>query len=221
MLHRLQDLGPQKPSFRVATRVGPFGKAFVLPDKIINVCRQTWFADDLANYLSWGTKAGTLRKWQNLAALAEGNSRLILALGAAFVGPLRLIAPIEPVAFQLTGRGGQERQASVSASSIWGRRSLGGKPHPLGSADTWNNTLCNLERVLATRDHIFLLLNEAHLARPQDIIAAIFVIIEGQGRGRYNEISRWEWFVPTLSTSNELVAEILAKAGEAADRAAF
>ena len=28
-LRRLQDLGPQAPSFSVATRVGPFGKAFV------------------------------------------------------------------------------------------------------------------------------------------------------------------------------------------------
>jgi hypothetical protein len=32
-LRRLQDLGPQAPSFSVATRVGPFGKAFVLPPR--------------------------------------------------------------------------------------------------------------------------------------------------------------------------------------------
>jgi hypothetical protein len=78
-----------------------------------------------------------------------------------------------------------------------------------------------LERVLAARNYTFLFLNEAHLARPQDIIAAIFLICEGQGRGRYNEICRWEWYVPVLSTSNVSVAEILAKAQEPADRAAF
>jgi hypothetical protein len=79
----------------------------------------------------------------------------------------------------------------------------------------------NLERVLATRDHTFLFLDEAHLAHPEDIVAAIFMISEGQGRGRYNELKRWEWFVPILSTSNDSVAEILVKAREPADRASF
>ena len=59
------------------------------------------------------------------------------------------------------------------------------------------------------------------LVRPQDIVAAIFLICEGQGRGRYNEISRWEWFVPVLGTSNDSVAELLARAREPPDRAAF
>ena len=163
-----------------------------------------------------------MKEWKTLAALAEGNSRFILAFGIAFVGPLRLIAPIEPVAFQLTGPGGTGKTSvGAVASSIWGQRTLGGKPHPLGAGDAWNNTLNNLERVLATRDHTFLFLDEAHLARPEDIVAAIFLISEGQGRGRYTEVSRWEWFVPMLSTSNDSVAEILEKARETADRAAF
>ena len=55
-----------------------------------------------------------MEEWKNLAGLAEGNSRLILAFGVAFVGPLRLIAPIEPVAFQLTGPG-------ATAKTIIGR----------------------------------------------------------------------------------------------------
>jgi putative DNA primase/helicase len=224
-LRRLQDLGPQQPSFNVATKVGPFGAAFVLPDQVLSATEvdiETWFDDGLANYLSWARKGGTLKKWKTLAALAEGNSRLILGLGVAFVGPLRLITPVESIAFQLTGLGGTGKTSiGVVASSIWGQRCLGGKPHPLGSGDAWNNTVSNLERVLATRDDIFLFLDEAHLARPQDIVAAIFLICEGQGRGRYNEISRWEWFVPVLGTSNDSVAELLAKAREPADRAAF
>jgi hypothetical protein len=90
-LRRLQDLGPQEPSFRVATRVGPFGKAFVLPDKVLSATKEdieTWFDDGLAAYLSWGRHGGTLKTWKTLASLAEGNSRLILALGVAFVASL-------------------------------------------------------------------------------------------------------------------------------------
>jgi putative DNA primase/helicase len=224
-LRRLQDLGPQRPSFKVATRVGPFGEFFVLPDQVLSARNKTVatsFDDALANYLSWGRTGGTLEEWKNLAGLAEGNSRLILAFGVAFVGPLRLIAPIEPVAFQLTGPGATAKTIiGVCTSSVWGQRTLGGKPHPLGGGDAWNNTVNNLERVLATRDHTYLFLDETHLASPKDIIDAIFMISEGQGRGRYNELRRWEGFVPILSTSNDSVAEILAKAREPADRAAF
>jgi hypothetical protein len=224
-LRRLQDLGPLEPSFNVATRVGPFGNAFVLPDTVLSASKKhfaTWFDDGLTDYLSWGRKGGTLKQWKMLAALAQGNSRLILALGVAFVGPLRLITPVESLAFQLTGPGGTGKSTvGVVASSIWGQRRLGGRPHPLGGGDAWNNTLANLERVLASRNHTFLFLDEAHLARPQDIVAAIFSICEGQGRGRYNETRRWQWFAPMFSTSNNSVAEILAKAREPADRAAF
>ena len=224
-LRRLQDLGPQKTVFKVATRVGPFDEVFVLPDQVIsanNKTVETWFDDALADYLSWGRTGGTLEEWKTLEALAEGNSRLILALGTAFVGPLRLIVPIEPFAVQLTGPGATGKTTvGACASSIWGQRILGGKPHPLGAGDAWNNTLNNLERVLATRDHTFLSLNEGHHVAPKDLVAAIFLICEGQGKGRYTEVRRWDWFVPVFSSSNESVAETLQKAGEPLDRAAF
>jgi len=45
-LRRLQDLGPREPSFHVATRVGPFGKGFVLPDRSLSATEEnfeTWF----------------------------------------------------------------------------------------------------------------------------------------------------------------------------------
>lgn len=87
--------------------------------------------------------------------------------------------------------------------------------------DAWKNTLSNLERVLATRDHTFLFLNEGHHVTPRDLVDAIFLICEGQGKGRYTEVSRWQWFVPIFSTSNDSVAETLKKAGEPLERAAF
>jgi hypothetical protein len=52
-LRRLQDLGPQRPSFKVATRVGPFGEFFVLPDQVLSARNKTVatsFDDALANY---------------------------------------------------------------------------------------------------------------------------------------------------------------------------
>ena len=209
----------------MATRVGPFGNNFVLPDQVVNAANKTFptsFDDALRDYLSWGRTGGTLDEWRKLEELSEGNSRLILALGLGFVGPLRLISPVEPFSVQLTGLGGTGKTIiGACASSIWGQRALGGKPHPSCAGDAWNNTLNNLERVLATRDHTFLFLNEGHLVKPDDLVAAIFLICEGQGKGRYTEIRRWEWFVPVFSTSNQPVAETLQNAGEPLERAAF
>jgi hypothetical protein len=222
---RIQYLGPQQATFNVATRVGPFGDSFVLPDQVVSASNEkveTWFDDGLADYLSWGREGGTLEGWRQLERLAVGNSRLILALGVAFVGPLRLITPIEPVAFQLTGLGGTGKTTiGAVASSVWGQRLLGGAPHPLCGGDSWNNTLNNLERVLATRDHTFSFLNEGHLVSAKDLVAAIFLICEGQGKGRYTEVRRWDWFAPVFGTSNDSVAETLWKAGEPLERAAF
>ena len=224
-LQRLQDLGPQEPSFEVATRVGPFGDAFVLPDTVIsasNETLETCFDEDLQDYLSWGAEGGTLKEWKALEALAEGNSRLILAVGVAFVGPLRLITPIEPVAFQLTGEGGTGKTTiGAVASSVWGQRLLRGAPHPLCAGNSWKNTVNNLERVLATRNYTFVFLNEGHHVGARDLVAAIFMINEGQGKGRYTEACRWDWFLSLLGTSNDSVADILRAAGEPLARAAF
>ncbi len=224
-LQRLQDLGPQEPSFEVATRVGPFGDAFVLPDAVISASNETvetCFDDGLDDYLSWGREGGTLQGWRGLEALAEGNSRLILALGVTLVGPLRLISPFEPVAFQLTGKGGTGKTTiGAVASSVWGQRLLRGAPHPLCAGDSWKNTVNNLERVLATRNYTFLFLNEGHHVSAKDLVDAIFMINEGQGKGRYTEACRWDWFLSLLGTSNESVAETLRKAGEPLARAAF
>jgi hypothetical protein len=84
-LRKLQELGPQEPSFKVATRVGPFEECFVLPDQVVSVTGKkvpVAFDDNLRNYLAWGRTGGTLEGWREFENLAVGNSRLILALGS-------------------------------------------------------------------------------------------------------------------------------------------
>jgi hypothetical protein len=197
----------------------------VLPDTVISASDETVetrFDDGLADYLSWGRESGTLEGWREFERLAVGNSRLILAVGVAFVGPLRLITPIEPVAFQLTGEGGTGKTTiGAVASSVWGQRLQLGRPHPLCAGDSLKNTVNNLERVLATRNYTFAFLNEGHHIGPRDLVDATFMICEGQGKGRYTEIRRWDWFLSLLGTSNDSVAETLWKAGEPLERAAF
>lgn len=224
-LHDLQELGPQEPSFKVATRVGPFGDAFVLPETVVSVTSEkvpVVFDEKLNNYLTWGRTGGTLEGWREFEKLAAGNSRLILALGQGFVGPLRMIIPIEPFAVQVTAKGGTGKSTLGScASSIWGQRLRGEQPHDLCGGDTWKNTVANMERVLAARYFTHLFLNETHHIEADKLVDTVFLICEGQGTGRYTETGRWESFVPVFSTSNKSAVEIAREAKEAVDRAFF
>ena len=73
-LRELQKLGPQEPSFKVATRVGPFGNAFVLPDQVVSVTGKKVpkaFDGNLTDYLSWGRTGGTLEGWRGRCHVVE------------------------------------------------------------------------------------------------------------------------------------------------------
>jgi len=64
-------------------------------------------------------------------------------------------------------------------------------------------------------------LNEGHHINARDLVNAIFMINEGQGKGRYTEVCRWDWFLSLLGTSNDSVTDILRNAGEPLERAAL
>jgi len=75
----------------VATKVGWYGCQFVFPDdaiageeKPIQVYSGAFKEDLEAKYRC----GGSLKGWQKIPKLAAGNSRFMLALALAFVGPI-------------------------------------------------------------------------------------------------------------------------------------
>ena len=219
-VNRLQAHSPSGKPFYVGTRLGHDRDAFVLPDIVIKgetaSTFPTCFDAGFSEYHAWAQTKGTRTAAKKLFRMARGNSRMILALGIAFVGPLRIFSDVQPVMFQLSGVGGTGKSSvGFFASSVWGMRD-----GEQGGGDSWINTSNNFERVFAGRNHTFLFLDETHLASPSDVIHAAFLNSGGIGKGRYNEISRSTWFVPVLSTSNDTVNEILDKTAESNDRAA-
>jgi putative DNA primase/helicase len=224
-LRRIQDLGPQQPTFDVATRVGPFRDVFVLPDTIIGATEvdcEICLDDIPPGLLDWATTAGNATGWHELVSFAKGNSRFILSLGVMFSGPLNMILQTEPVAVQLLGEGGTGKSSvGIAASSVWGWRPNPDLADIYGSGDSWYTTGNNLDRVLAARNGTGLFLDETHLAPPLVVADGIFTIRGGQGKGRYNEDSRLSWFLPMVSTSNVSVADILSRAKRTVDRASL
>ena len=92
---------------------------------------------------------GDLRKWQKIARLAIGNSRLMLALALAFVGPVGPILEVEQVGIQLFGpQGCGETATLIAAGSVWGKNVDPELAASVGFGSLWNSTTNDSEQEL-------------------------------------------------------------------------
>src|SRR5208337_2558319 len=97
---RVQEkLRTLRPTFRVATRPGWYRQSFVLPsgevfgdDPGLRVCLPEIYREFGEKFAS----RGSLQRWQRIAELAIGNSRLMLAVALAFTGPVASLLKVEP-----------------------------------------------------------------------------------------------------------------------------
>ncbi len=124
--------------------------------------------------------AGTLDEWRTaIARPAAGNSRLVLAISLAFVGPL--MHPIDPINFGIhlrgTSRSGKTT-ALRAAASVWGDGGDG------GFIKTWCSTDNGLERIAAARNDTLLCLDEMGQADSRSIGAAVYMLGNGTGKQR-------------------------------------
>jgi len=109
---------------RCVERPGWHGGAFVLPDQTFgapegeDVILQT--AGEPPEYAT----AGTLESWQEeLAAFCAGTDRLMLAIGAAFAGPLLLPLQEESGGFHFGGASSTGKSTALKVgASVWGLR---------------------------------------------------------------------------------------------------
>ena len=113
---------------RTVNHVGWHERIFVLPDKVYGQTtgELTVFSAAAAVKHAY-RRGGTLEGWQEMARQCAGNSRLVLAVSAAFAGPLLQLTDCE-------GGGLHFRGASSSGevhSATRRRLGMGGNPHRL------------------------------------------------------------------------------------------
>ena len=90
---------------RATNRVGWHGNAFVLPDDCFGDKRDGLLLQTATAHEHSFRQSGTLQSWQeNVARYAAGNSRLVLAISAAFAAPL--IGPLNAEGGGIHFRGG-------------------------------------------------------------------------------------------------------------------
>lgn len=200
---------------RCVNRIGWHGRAFVLPDSTMGdtagevVLLQT---DGPSSDHAFRIR-GTLASWQtNVGRYAVGNSRLIIALSAAFAAPLLHLSGAESGGFHLRGASSTGKStALVVAGSVWGGGGV------KGYVRQWRATDNGLESVAVGHCDALLCLDELSQISPESAGAAAYMLANGAGKtraGRNGEgRAAAEWRSLFLSSGEMSIADKIAEGG--------
>ena len=219
LLNQLPDGMPEKPCFRVVTRLGWTRESFLYPNETVGNSKQRLepvFRELDGQMLAKYRCNGTLKEWQDkIGRFCERNSRLMFAVSLAFTGPiLRLVSGPRSGGFQITGLGetGKTLTAMV-AGSVWGcHRSP--ERQEKGFAESWHTTAGKVEITALAHNETLLILDETKRAgktgqlRGQAVIDMTFTLAENTERERLNQGPIRAWRLYFLSTSNVTLPEL-------------
>ena len=156
---------------------------------------------------------GMLRGWQDgVARFAIGNSRLALALSAAFAAPLLYPTSSESGGFHLRGGSSTGKTtALVVAGSVWG----GGGVR--GFIRTWRATSNGLEGVAAMHCDALLCLDEMGQVDGREAGQIAYMLANGVGKARASRTGEArpaaEWRMLFLSSGELSLADKIAEDG--------
>jgi putative DNA primase/helicase len=190
---------------------------FVLPDQVYGapaserVVLQTTQAHPHAF-----REAGTIEDWRHeIGRYAVGNSRLGLAIAAAFAAPLVEVAGEESggINFQGGSRLGKSTALRV-AGSVWGGGGL------QGYIRQWRGTANGLEGVAAQHCDALLCLDEMGQVDPREAGESAYLLANGAGKSRADRggLTRTPatWRTLFLSTGEVSLAEKMQEVGQRA-----
>ncbi len=205
----LRYIASQHPRrhMRAATATGWNDSTFVLPDEVIGA-NDVWF-QATGRTAPYGT-AGTLDGWkQSVAATAEGNPLVMLAISAAFAGALLEPLCIDGAGLHIYGDSSTGKTtALVAGISVWGGMSF---------RRQWRATANGLEGAGTMHTDTLLALDEIGECAPRDLYEAAYALANGTGKSRANKhgearkAAQWRVFV--LSTGETTIAARIASGG--------
>jgi putative DNA primase/helicase len=166
---------------RATQRVGWHSNSFVLPDDCFGMdAGDALLLQSATAHEHSFRQSGTLESWQqNVARYAIGNSRLVLAISAAFAGPL--VGPCSAEGGGLHFKGASSTGKSTAlhvAGSVWG----GGDAN--GYVRSWRATANGLEGVSLGHSDTLLCLDELSQLAAKDAGEAAYMLANGAGKSR-------------------------------------
>lgn len=174
-------LATSRPKARVrcVERTGWHGPVYVFPDEAVGstgemVVLQREVAESVYR------RGGTLEDWQEgIAKLAQGNSRLVLAISAAFAAALLEVAGQESGGFNLVGGSSTGKSTALHAAG-----SACGGGGISGFVRNWRATSNGLEGLASMHCDSPLCLDELGQADARAVSEAAYMLANGSGKSR-------------------------------------
>lgn len=122
--------------------------------------------------------AGNVEDWRNsIARLADGNSRLIFAISAAFAPSLANLVDEDSGGFHFRGASSSGKTTALNvAASVWGK--------PECYIRLWRSTANGLEGLAALHNDGLLILDELSQMDPKEAGKCAYLLANGQGKTR-------------------------------------
>lgn len=214
LIEYLASSMPQR-MVRCVPQIGWTGDTFVLPD-----CNIGPAADDtvlqseyINGLMEMHTTGGTFEGWQGgVAAVAQSNPLLVLALSVAFAGPVLGRTHGESGGIHFTGPSSIGKTTILKAAcSVWGGKQ---------SVRTWLATANGLEGTAAMSNDCLLALDEISQCEPHHVGAVIYMIGNEAGKQRADRSGAAR--TPTrhrcavISTGERSIADAMLEGGKRA-----
>ncbi|MFT3742412.1 MAG: DUF927 domain-containing protein [Gammaproteobacteria bacterium] len=195
---------------RCVQQIGWHHSVFVLPHKIIGetteriILKTPHSANDFAS-------AGNLAEWQEkIAKLCAGNSRLILAISAAFAALLLKPAGAESGGIHLVGESSTGKTTALRvAASVFG---------PPGFMQRWRATANGIETLAAMRSDTLLVLDELAQVDAKEAGEVAYMLANGSGKiradKRGNICTPQNWRLLFLSAGEISLEQHLSESGK-------
>ena len=197
-------------------RVGWHGPVYVLPSGSIASAavaaegRRYVFQSDSGMEDTF-RRHGTLDEWRSgVAALAQGNSRMVFALCCAMAGPVVQPAGIESGGFHFRGDSSVGKTTALKlAASVWGRPSF---------MQRWRTTDNALEAIAVQHNSCTLILDEFGQLDPRVAGECAYMLANEQEKGRATRSAqprkRRAWRLLFLSSGEVSLSDHMAEAGK-------
>jgi len=206
---------PYKRALCVA-RVGWHDNVFVLPDVAIGNAEKYVVLQTATSFDHNYKQRGTLESWQDhVSRYAVGNSRLALAISAAFAAPLLRLVHAESGGIHFRGRSSIGKSTILhAAGSVWG----GNKNNSLGYLQQWRATDNGLEGVAVAHCDTLLCLDELSQVDSRVAGQVAYMLANGTGKSRAKKTGEWRkpvsWRSLFLSNGEISLADKIAEDGK-------
>jgi uncharacterized protein (DUF927 family) len=205
-------VSPVEARARCVERLGWHDGVFVLPSGAVGESKELKVFQNSNAVEPAYSVAGSVAEWrENVAGLAEGNSRLTFAISVAFAGALADITGEDSGGFHFRGASSSGKSTSLRvAASVWG--------NPSQYVRLWRGTVNGLEGMAVMHNDGLLILDEISQIDPGAAGDAAYMLANGQGKvraqrnGMARPPQRWRLFF--LSAGEESLSAIMARAGK-------